>query len=173
MTTTARTTLNDVDLEAVGGLAQHITEHPDKAHTTWSSEVRWDGAFRSSAKVRDFEPIASDEPTTLGGGDAAPNPVEQLLGALGNCLAVGYAANASVAGISIESLDIKLDGDIDLRSFLGLADGHAGFSQIRAVVDLVTDADAEAEAALHARVAASSPVGHTLSAPVELSISTT
>ena len=85
---------------------------------------------------------------------------------------MGYAANASVAGISIERLDIKLDGDIDLRSFLGLAEGHAGFSEIRAVVDLVTDADPEAEAALHARVAASSPVGHTLAAPVELSIST-
>jgi uncharacterized OsmC-like protein len=170
MTTTAPTTLNNVDLAAVGGLAQHITEHPDAAHTTWASVVHWDGAFRSTAKVRDFEPIASDEPSTLGGGDSAPNPVEQLLGALGNCLAVGYAANASVAGISIERLDIKLDGDIDLRSFLGLADGHAGFSEIRAVVDLVTDADTEAEAALHARVAASSPVGHTLAAPVQLSI---
>ncbi len=172
MTTTTQTTLNDVDLAAVGGLVQKIVESPDKAHTTWAAEVHWDGAFRSSAKVRVFEPIPSDEPTTLGGGDSAPNPVEQLLGALGNCLAVGYAANASVAGISIESLDIKLDGDIDLRSFLGVTEGHAGFSEIRAIVDLVTDADAEAEAALHARVAASSPVGHTLAAPVELSIST-
>ncbi len=68
----------------------------------------------------------SDEPTSLGGGDAAPNPVEQLLGALGNCLAVGYAANASVAGISIERLDITLDGDLDLRSFLGLAEAMPG-----------------------------------------------
>lgn len=42
----------------------------------------------------DFDPIPSDEPAGLGGSDTAPNPVEQVLGALGKCLAVGYAANA-------------------------------------------------------------------------------
>ena len=63
-----------------------------------------DGAFRSEASVRGFAPIASDEPAALGGTDSAPNPVEQLLAAFGNCLAVGYAANASVAGIEIREL---------------------------------------------------------------------
>src|ERR1700710_1127333 len=171
MTTTLETRLNEVDLGAVGGLVEGITREPAKAHTTWAADARWTGGFRSEARVRDFAPISSDEPAGLGGADGAPNPVEQLLAALGNCLAVGYAANATVAGIAIQELNISLDGDIDLRSFLGLAEGHAGFSEIRAVVDLVTDADAEAEAALHARVAASSPVGHTLTAPVQLSIS--
>lgn len=170
MTTTLQTRLNHVDLDAVGGLVQAITDEPAKAQTTWAAQVRWTGAFRSEARVREFAPILSDEPGGLGGGDAAPNPVEQLLAALGNCLAVGYAANASVAGIEIEELNISLDGDIDLRSFLGLTQGHAGFSAIRAVVDLKADADAAAIAALHSRVAASSPVGHTLTAPVELSI---
>ena len=168
--TTVQTRLNHVDLEAVGGLVQAISAEPEKAQTTWAAQVRWTGGFGSEAKVRDFGPIRSDEPAGLGGGDTAPNPVEQLLAALGNCLAVGYAANASVANIAIQELTIALDGDIDLRSFLGLTQGHAGFSSIRAVVDLKADADAAAIAALHSRVAASSPVGHTLSAPVELSI---
>lgn len=168
--TTVETHLNNVDLAAVGGLVQAITDDAGKAQTTWGAQVRWTGGFSSEAQVREFPPIASDEPAGLGGGDAAPNPVEQLLAALGNCLAVGYAANASVAGIAIEELSISLDGDIDLRSFLGLAGGHAGFNAIRAVVDLKSDADPAALEALHARVAASSPVGHTLTAPVELSI---
>ena len=48
--------------------------------------------------------------------------------------------------------------------------GHAGFSAIRVRVDLDTDADAEAVAELHRKVAASSPVGHTLQAAVPVEI---
>jgi uncharacterized OsmC-like protein len=170
MTATTASGLNQVDLSAVGGLVEALKAEPAKAHTVWGANVRWTGGFRSESTVRDFAPVPSDEPAPLGGSNTAPNPVEQLLAALGNCLAVGYAANASVAGIEIKDLNIGLEGDIDMSSFLGLAPGHAGFSAIRVNVDLVTDANAEAVAALHARVAASSPVGHSLSAPVEVSI---
>lgn len=75
----------------------------------------------------DFDPIPSDEPAGLGGSDTAPNPVEQVLGALGNCLAVGYAANATAAGVEIDYLKIELSGGLDLQSFLGLKPGHAGY----------------------------------------------
>jgi uncharacterized OsmC-like protein len=172
MTATTGTQLNQVDLAAVGALVQTIQQRPDAANTTWAAEVRWSGAFQSEARVRDFASIASDEPTTLGGGDTAPNPVEQLLGSLGNCLAVGYAANATLAGIDIRDLTINLEGDIDLHTFLGLADGHAGFSAIRVAVQLDTDADADAVAALHRKVADTSPVGHTLRTAVPVEIST-
>lgn len=165
-----QSSLNDVNLEAVGGLAAAVTEDPAKAQTVWSANVRWNGGFKSEATVRNFAPTPSDEPEGLGGGDTAPNPVEQLLAALGNCLAVGYAANASVAGIAIKELSINLEGDIDLRPFLGVAPGHAGFKDIRVDVSLVSDAPADQIAALHEKVAATSPVGKTLSAAVPLSI---
>ena len=56
------------------------------------------------------------------------------------------------------------------QEFLGLAAGHAGFSAIRVAVHLDTDADEAAVAELHRRVAATSPVGQTLSnaIPVEI-----
>src|SRR6202041_4206010 len=171
MTATSNDQLNQVNLDAVGALVGAIQESPSAAETTWSAEVRWTGAFRSEATVREFAPVASDEPNALGGTDTAPNPVEQLLGSLGNCLAVGYAANASVAGITIRELRIDLEGDLDLHAFLGLTDGHPGFSAIRAAVHLDTDADEVAVAELHARVAASSPVGQTLSRPIPVEIS--
>jgi uncharacterized OsmC-like protein len=171
MTTTTGDHLNQVDLSAVGALVEKIKERPSAGQTTWSAEVRWTGAFRSEAAVRDFAPIASDEPAGMGGTDSAPNPVEQLLGSLGNCLAVGYAANASVAGITIRDLRIDLEGDLDLHAFLGLTDGHAGFSAIRVAVHLDTDADEAAVAELHAKVAASSPVGQTLSRTIPVEIS--
>lgn len=170
-TTTTETKLNAVDIAAVAGLAGKIQEVPDVAATTWQAEVQWHEGFRSSAAIREFTPINSDEPTSLGGTDTGPNPVEQLLGALGNCLAVGYAANATAAGIEIKDLKVRLEGDLDLHTFLGLnPEGNAGFADIRVAVDLDSDATAEQLAELHDKVTSTSPVGHTLSRAVPVSI---
>lgn len=172
MSDTAAPTLNDVDLQAVGALASAIVDDAQRAATTWSASVHWTGGFRSEALIREFAPIPSDEPAGLGGTDLAPNPVEQLLAALGNCLAVGYAANASVAGVELRGLRIELDGDLDLHAFLGLREGNAGFEQIRARVHIDSDADPSALAELHRKVTSTSPVGHTLerAVPVEIDL---
>jgi len=167
---TATPALNNVNLSAVAALAAHIQKSPEVANTTWKADVQWTGAFTSEVRVRHFAPIKSDEPLTLGGTDTAPNPVEQLLGALGNCLAVGYAANASSAGIGIRSLHIAIEGNIDLRTFLGLAQGNAGYEAIKVTVKLETDASHDKVEALHRTVVGTSPVGHTLERAVPVTI---
>ncbi|MFT5219036.1 MAG: putative OsmC-like protein [Planctomycetota bacterium] len=164
--------LNDVNIDAVAGLAGKIQQQPEVADTLWNATVHWKGGFRSEANVRDFAPIASDEPDALGGTDSGPNPVEQLLAALGNCLAVGYAANATAAGIKINTMRIDLEGKLDLHTFLGLNDGNAGYSNISVKVDIDSSASAEQLQALNDKVVNSSPVGHTLSraVPVEITL---
>lgn len=173
MAETATTTLNDVDLERVASLAKKIQSEPDVAETTWRADVAWKGGFRSEAKIRDFGSARSDEPDQLGGTNTGPNPVEQVLGAFGNCLAVGYAANATAMGITINHLAIKVEGDLDLHSFLGLKEGSAGFSHITAKVELDSDASPEAIQALHAKVTSTSPVGDTLSRAVPVNVELT
>jgi len=170
VTVDATSRLNDVNLEAVGGLVEAVRNDSAEAQTTWAAHVSWKGGFASESRVRKFSPTASDEPAGLGGGDSAPNPVEQLLSALGNCLSVGYAANASVAGIELEDLRIDLKGDIDLHVFLGLAEGNAGFESITATVTIDSDATAEQLSDLHQKVLASSPVGHTVGNEVPLQV---
>ena len=163
--------LNEVNIGAVAGLAGKIQEEPGVAATKWNASVQWKGGFRSEAKVREFGPLASDEPDALGGTDTGPNPVEQLLAALGNCLAVGYAANATAAGIEIRDMNIELEGELDLHTFLGLApDGNAGYDNISVRVHIDSDASAEQLAELHDKVVGTSPVGHTLSRAVPLKI---
>ena len=162
--------LNEVNLAAIGALVEKIRQEPQAAKTHWKAEVRWNGGFRSEARSRELPPLASDEPAGMGGGDTASNPVEQVLAALGNCLAVGYAANASVAGIEIKSLTIELEGDIDMHAFLGLGEGNAGYDSIRAKVDLQSNATPEQLQELHKKVVGSSPVGHTLARAVPLKI---
>lgn len=147
-----------------------LERNPDHAQMSWRASVRWLGGLRSEAKVRKFDPVDSDEPEAIGGTDIAPNPVEQLLAALGNCYAVGYAVNASLAGIEIRSLEIELEGDLDLDVFMGLRRGKAGFHAIRATVRLDADGDDEAIQRLHDEVVGASPVGHTLTVPVPVSV---
>ena len=170
MTASATTSLNDVDLEAVAGLAGKIQQDPEVAATRWNASVSWKGGFRSEAKIRDFAPSPSDEPGALGGTDTGPNPVEQVLAALGNCLAVGYAANASAAGIELKDLRIDLEGDLDLHAFLGLRGGNAGYDKISVTVHIDSDADREQIETLHDKVVGTSPVGHTLARAVPLKI---
>ena len=162
--------LNDVDIAAVGGLISAVQSDPAKADTRWAARITWQGGFRTQAKIRDFEPLSSDEPAGLGGTDTAPNPVEQVLAALGNCLAVGYAANATARGITIDALRIDVSGPVDLHTFLGLREGHAGFSEIEAVVHLESAASPEDLASLHEHVLSTSPVGHTLQAALPVRI---
>lgn len=172
MSDTVTSRLNDVDIDAVKGLVQAVEADPTKGETTWAAHVAWKGSFASEARVRNFAATKSDEPAALGGADTAANPVEQLLSALGNCLAVGYAANATVVGIELKDLRVDLKGDLDLKVFLGIAEGHAGFSSVSAKVTIDSDATPDQLEQLHAKVLASSPVGHTIghAVPVEISL---
>ena len=172
MTNNTPKLLNDVNIEAVAGLAGKIQQAPEVAATRWNAVVNWEGGFKSEASIRDFAPIISDEPGALGGTDSGPNPVEQILVAYGNCLAVGYAANATVAGIEIKDLSIELEGELDLHTFLGLKEGNAGYDNISVKVNIDSDASPEALQALHDKVSNTSPVGHTLgrAIPVKLKL---
>lgn len=168
--TTSTKNLNEVNLAALGELIAAIKDAPDNADTVWRATVEWKGGFRSEARIREFDPIPSDEPPALGGDNTAPNPVEQVLAALGNCLAVGYAANASAAGIELADLEIELEGNVDLHTFLGLGEGNAGYGGLTVRVAVSSDASPEQIEALHQKVVATSPVGHTLQRPVPVSI---
>ncbi len=162
--------LNQVNIEAVAGLIGKIQQEPDVAKTSWNARIEWKGGFRSEATVRNFDALLSDEPEALGGTDTGPNPVEQILAAFGNCLAVGYAANATVAGIELRNLAIDLEGELDLHTFLGLAPGNAGYDQISVKVTIDSDASEEAIRELHQKVTETSPVGHTLGRAIPLNI---
>src|SRR5699024_44032 len=75
--------------------------------------------------------LHGDEPPVLLGTNKGPNAVELVLQALAFCYAVGYVANAAAKGIEITRMDIEVEGDADVRSFLGLEGPRPGFTRIR------------------------------------------
>jgi uncharacterized OsmC-like protein len=160
--------INGIDTTTIAALRGKLQEEPGQGDTLWKAEVIWQGGFRNQIRTRDLPAGYADEPEVLGGTNTAPNPVEQLLGALGSCLAIGYTANASLRGIQIEELRIELEGHIDLPVFLGLREGHAGYPDIALRVYLKADAPQETVEELHQQVLRTSPVGHTIEKAIPL-----
>ena len=140
-TITARNGVNVDQLVATIGAIQadaNVASFTFKATSTWESGGRSRGqigdfvhAGATSQRGAQFE-LVGDEPPVLLGSNAGPNAVELLLQALAFCYGVGYAYNAAARGIELSELRYEVEGDIDLRTFVGLDGPRAGFSAIRA-----------------------------------------
>jgi len=117
------------------------------------------GAKQEMPHKQDFE-LHADEPPILAGNDDGANPVEHLLSALASCVTTSMVAHAAVQGISIEELESELEGDIDLRGFLGLdPQVPKGYTNIRVMFKVKTYPDNVEKLK---RLAAFSPVYNTL-----------
>ena len=79
-----------------------------------------------------------------GGTNAGPNPGILGRGALGSCLAIGYAMWAARLGVPIETLEVQIEADYDSRGELGVADDvPPGYRQVRYVVSVSSPASEE------------------------------
>src|SRR5881275_1991298 len=86
------------------------------------------------------------------------NPQEHLLAALNACMMVGYVAQCAVRGITLESLEIQTDGDIDLRGFLGVDPTvPPGYENLSYIVRIKGSGTKEDFAEIHDAVMATSP----------------
>lgn len=166
--------INGLETDSLMNVVETVKQDWETARTVWKASTSWQGGFKVETCSRDFKLLA-DEPEMLCGTNTAANPVEMVLQAYGACLSIGYAMNAAVRNINIEDITIDLEGEIDLPGFLGLEppeelsmDKLPGFKNITARVKIKADADAATLAELHQHVLATSPVGLTLSRPVEL-----
>ena len=82
---------------------------------------------------------------------------------------VGYVAQCAVRGISLESLEIESDGEIDLRGFLGIDPAvQPGYENLRYIVRIKGSGTKEQFTEVHEAVMATSPNFYNVSRPVAL-----
>jgi uncharacterized OsmC-like protein len=109
------------------------------------------GAGQLHHRAKSFV-IQADEPIVLLGGDTAPNPSEYLLSALAACVTSSLVYHAAARGIKIEEVESQVEGDVDVRGFLGLDPSvRKGFQNIRMTLAIhadVTDEQLEELASL-------------------------
>jgi len=79
-----------------------------------------------------------------GGTNAGPNPGILGRGALGSCLAIGYAMWAARMGVPFDALEVQVEADYDSRGELGVSDEVApGYREVRYVVAVSSPASEE------------------------------
>lgn len=75
---------------------------------------------RTKIQVRDFPPIYTDEPASLGGTNSAPSPLETVLVALVGCDGVIINGVATAMGFSYSGVDFACESQIDVRGPKGV-----------------------------------------------------
>jgi len=141
-------------METLQGTVHAIEQEPDLGKCKFRARNQWLGGNHNRTTITGFYAarqeiphkhsfeLHADEPPILAGGDAGANPVEHLLNALAACVTTSMVAHAAVRGIHIEELESELEGDIDLRGFLGLANEvPKGFTEIRVKFRVKADVD--------------------------------
>jgi uncharacterized OsmC-like protein len=94
------------------------------------------------------------------------------LHALASCLAVGFIYNAAAQGVHVESLSFDLEGELDLRAFLGLSEAvRPGYESIRLAYQVKSDAPREKIVELCNYVQKTSPVLDIIRNPVPVTVS--
>lgn len=115
--------------------------------------------------------LDADEPHLLLGRDKGPYPVEYLLTALASCITTSIVYHAAARGVTIRSMESRLEGELDLQGFLGIRDDMPrGYKEIRMVVDIDADAPPEELEDIVKLGPTYSPVFDTITRPVPVSV---
>jgi uncharacterized OsmC-like protein len=176
-------TVNGVDLDRLFGTIDAVNADHALARFQFRARNHWiDGGY-SRTTIKDFygaghedatrtEPftVDADEPPVLLGENRAPNTAEYVLHALAACLSGTIVYHAAARGIALEGVETTIDGDVDLRGFLGLDDDvRPGYQQIRVTIKASGDLDDDQIAEL-ASLTRYSPVRDMVSNPVPVAI---
>ena len=163
-------TKNGVNVDQLTEAIDTITDNPDAGQFRFYAETEWTDALKCVTSIDELDQageqirtqefhVEGDEPEQILGERTAPNAVELLLAALGSCLSVGYAANAAAMDIELDDLRFELEGDVDLRGFLGISDDvRAGYEGITCTTYIDADASEEELTELRERVESTSPL---------------
>ncbi|WP_371864984.1 OsmC family protein [Gordonia spumicola] len=116
--------------------ANAVAANPANAAAVFAASATAGEGVSSQVGIRSFS-VTVDEPPVLGGRDTAPNPVEFYLASLLSCQVVTYRFWAERLGVTLDSLALHAEGDLDVRGFFGLDDDvRPGFTQVRVTVDV-------------------------------------
>ena len=148
--------VNGVNVDELFGTIDAVKKAPVIATFKFRANNEWIDGGHNRTTIKNFygtqqdhkhkEPFVldADEPPLLLGKDLGPNPVEYALTALAACVTTSIVYHAAAKGVTIRSMESRLEGDIDLQGFLGLRDDvPRGYKEIRMFVNIDADAPPE------------------------------
>jgi len=145
---------NGVNVEALLGAREALTEAPEAAQFKWRASCEWKNGTHSHSTVESFFGLGeeqsrttvfnfdADHPEVFASEDNGATPVEYVLVGLASCLTAGVAAIAQHREIQLNSVVATLEGGMDIQGILGIdGDVRNGFDGIKVSFKIDADAD--------------------------------
>ncbi len=171
--------LNNINIAGLSEYANEVKENNIQGKASYGVALNWESGTKTTVStknmvfgehklVRDFN-FTIDEPTQLLGVNSAPNPAEYMLGGLAGCMAVTFMAGATAMNINIHQLQLEIDGELDLKGFLGLNnDSCVGFPELKFIFNVKGNGTQEQYNTLMERVTKHSPNFNTIKNEVRM-----
>ena len=177
---------NGVNIDQMFGTLDAVKGNPSLGTFKWRASNKWLGGSHNRSTIKSFYGAGGEdttrqvsftadagEPGILLGHDEGPNPAEYLLHALAACLTTSVVYVAGARGVTLDSVESTVEGDMDVRGALGLSDEvRNGFTKIRVKFSIAAQAPREKIEEVVRRAYARSAVFDSINAgvPVEVSV---
>jgi uncharacterized OsmC-like protein len=174
---------NGVNVEALVGARQALTDAPEAAKFKWRATCSWKNGTHSHSVVKGFFGLGgeqshktefkfdADHPEVFASEDNGATPVEYVLVGLASCLTGGIAAIAQYRGIQLRSVEATIEGGMDIQGILGIdSDVRNGFDGIKVHYKIDADATPDEIRALVAQSQKRSAVFDILTNPTNVTV---
>ena len=153
---TAQQVDKGVNVEALLGAREALTETPEGAKFTWRAKCDWVHGTYSKTSIEGYFGLGeeqqhktefifdADHPEVFASEDRGATPVELVLAGLASCLTAGVAAVAQNREIQLNSVSATLEAGMDIQGILGIdSDVRNGFDGIKVTYNIDADASQE------------------------------
>ena len=174
---------NGVNVEALLGAREALTEVPAAAQFVWKAESEWQSGTHTRSTINKFFGLGeeqdrgkqftvdTDHPEVFAAEDNGATPVEMVLAGLAGCLTGGIASVAQNRGIQLRSVKATIEAPMDLAGILGIdPEVRNGFKAITVSYQIDADATEDEIAALVAQSQKRSAVFDVITNPTNINV---
>ena len=174
---------NGVNVEALLGAREALTDAPDAAQFQWRATCEWKNGTHSNSTVEGYFGLGeehkhkttftfdADHPEVFASEDLGATPVEYMLVGLASCLTAGIAAVAQHREIQLNSVIATLDAGMNIQGILGIdSDVRNGFDGIKVTYKIDADASEDDIKALVAQSQKRSAVYDIITNPTNVTV---
>jgi uncharacterized OsmC-like protein len=183
MNSTDKTVDNGVNVQALLGAREALSQAPEAAKFTWRATCEWVNGTQSRSTVQKFyglggeqqhkTPFAfdTDHPEIFASEDKGATPVELVLAGLAGCLTAGIASVAQLREIQLRSVSATLEAGMDIQGILGVdSDVRNGFDGVKVTYRIDADASPDDIKALVAQSQKRSAVYDIITNPTNVTV---
>ena len=153
----------------IAGTRKALADDAAKAHVVFTAQGTLVGVTEVDIRTGAHS-FKVDEPALAGRRQRRREPGAVRAGVARSCQAITYRIWAAQLGVELDSITVRVEGDLDLRGFFGVDDGvRPGLSAVRVEVTVAGPESEERYAELAAAVDEHCPVLDLFKNPVPVS----